>query len=135
MSNACRLEMVGRLYNPKAMKTTTLMLIATLMMTVLVIPIDSKCQSHAEDSIKKVEELIMKQINILQHKYGEGRIILKDRGIYKKTKIHQLNHLWLVYIKNGSTHDLMIEKIARIEIGKEKQAIVTFDNKGRARIR
>lgn len=101
------------------------------MMAFLAIAMESKCQHQNQESTENGEESIMKQINILQHKYGEGRIILKNRGIYKRIKIHQINDLWIVYIKNGSTHDMMVEEIDRIEIGKEKQAIIRFDERGK----
>ncbi|TAL59644.1 MAG: hypothetical protein EPN85_08965 [Bacteroidetes bacterium] len=46
---------------------------------------------------------------------GIGRIIEKDNSIIKKIALHEVKEYWIVYIKNESMHDMMMENIARIE--------------------
>jgi len=70
------------------------------------------------------------QIDILKElhkKYGPARLVLKDRGVYKKITVHEINEHWLVFLKDGSLHDMSIERIARIEYGKAYGRIVTFN--------
>ncbi len=63
-------------------------------------------------------------------KLGKGRIIEKD-GSIKKNILLQEVHLqtedksgWITYIKEGSLHDLPIEKIERIEFPQAEQGAV-----------
>lgn len=46
---------------------------------------------------------------------GVGRIVEKDRSIIKNITLHEVKEYWIVYIKNGSSHDLMIEGVDQIE--------------------
>jgi len=64
----------------------------------------------------------------LHQKYGPARLVLKDRGVYKKITVYEINDEWLVFLKDGSLHDMSIERIARIEYGKEYGPRVTFNN-------
>jgi len=54
-------------------------------------------------------------------------LVLKDRGVYKKITVHEIKGYWLVFLKDGSLHDISIDKIARIEYGKEYGPTVTFN--------
>lgn len=51
---------------------------------------------------------------------GIGRIIEKDQSILKNITLHEVKEYWVVYIKNGSIHDLLMEKIERVEFSKSK---------------
>lgn len=51
---------------------------------------------------------------------GIGRIIEKDRSILKNITLHEVKEYWVVYIKNGSIHDLLMEKIERVEFSESK---------------
>ena len=53
---------------------------------------------------------------------GIGRIIEKDNSIIKSIKLIEVNKYWIVYEKNSSTHDLMMEVILRIEFPDSKWA-------------
>jgi|GEM_PF-4166095 len=58
---------------------------------------------------------------------GIGTIILKDHSIIKNIKIHEIREYWIVYVKNESLHDLMMEKIERIEFPKSKWGNVKIE--------
>lgn len=60
-------------------------------------------------------------------KYETGRIVLKDKSVIKKAKLYKIHPYWIVYEKHGSLHDLYIEEIQWIEIDKEKQSMIIFD--------
>ncbi len=132
MSIACRVETPGRLLKPKAMHTKLFLFVGTLIFFTLAFPITSNCQDQKQrqDPAEKQEESAITKVKILQNEYGEGRMILNDKSVYKKVKIHQIHDLWIVYIKNGSTHDMMKDQIDRIEYGREKKAILRFDDNG-----
>ena len=51
---------------------------------------------------------------------GIGRIIEKDRSVLKNITLHEVKEYWVVYIKNGSIHDLLMEKIERVEFSESK---------------
>src|SRR3990172_7198428 len=59
------------------------------------------------------------------------RIVFKDGSIRKNCKVKEINDYWIVYEKNGSLHDLMIEKIRRIEISDGTTQAVLFDEKNK----
>lgn len=69
----------------------------------------------------------LQQQEIDYKKLGIGKIIEKDRSIKKNIilrKIHlqtESNPGWITYIKDGSLHDLLIEKIDRIEFPEAEQ--------------
>jgi len=66
-------------------------------------------------------------LKALHKKYGPAKLILKDRSVYKKITVHEVNAFWLVFLKNGSLHDMLIEKIARIQYGKDDGPVVKFN--------
>lgn len=51
---------------------------------------------------------------------GIGRIIKKDDTVIKNIKLNAVKEYWIVYEKNESLHDLMTEKIERIEFSESK---------------
>jgi hypothetical protein len=57
------------------------------------------------------------------------RIIETDNTIYKDVRILEIHSYWIVYEKNGSSHDFMIERIKRIEIGPERNYAIFFTDK------
>ncbi len=61
---------------------------------------------------------------------GVGRVIESDGTIIKNIKLLEIKEYWIVYIKNNSTHDLMMEKINRIEFDKSNwgQLKIIFEN-------
>ena len=63
--------------------------------------------------------------------YEMGRIVLKDKSVIKKAKLHKIHPYWIVYEKYSRLHDLYIEEIRWIEIDKEKQRRIVFDDKNR----
>jgi len=101
----------------------------TFIFAILMSTISSDVKSQSKDTIKSADEhkSINHEIAMIQNRFGQGRIILTRRRVLKNTKIHEIHPSWIVYVKNGSLHDLMIEEIVRIEIGKEKQKIIVFD--------
>ena len=58
---------------------------------------------------------------------GVGTIVMKDHSTIKNITIHEVKEYWIVYIKNGSLHDLMMEKIERIEFPKSKLGSVKIE--------
>ena len=78
----------------------------------------------------------LQQEEINFKKLGKGRIVEKDRSIKKNILLWEI-HLqtedkagWITYIKDGSLHDLLIEKIERIEFPASEQGAVkmVFEN-------
>lgn len=63
-------------------------------------------------------------------KLGKGKIFEKDRSIKKNILLHEVhlpiegNAGWITYIKDGSLHDMLIEKIERIEFPEAEQGAV-----------
>ena len=55
-------------------------------------------------------------------------IVLKNNKLIKDARLWEVYTDRVEYEKDGSSHDLMIEKIQRIEIGKEKQRTIYFNN-------
>jgi len=47
--------------------------------------------------------------------FGTGTIYLKDKTIIRKVTIQEIKDFWMVYEKEGSLHDLMMEEIKFIE--------------------
>ena len=114
------------------MQSKLTLLIGLLIIASLAFPLTSICQNHNKTEASEQSAII--RVKVLQNQYGEGRMVLKDRSIYKKIKIHQIHDLWIVYIKNGSTHDMMKDQIDRIEYGTKKQAALKFDENGKIKI-
>lgn len=72
----------------------------------------------------------LQQSEIDYQKLGKGKIFEKDKSIKKNILLHEI-HLpkedsagWITYIKDGSLHDLLIEKIERIEFPEAEQGAV-----------
>ena len=59
------------------------------------------------------------------------RIVLKDGSMKKNCRIKEMHSYWIVYEKDGSLHDQMIDKIQRIEICDGTMHAVFFDEKNR----
>lgn len=60
---------------------------------------------------------------------GNCRLIEIDNTIYKDVRILEIHSYWIVYEKNGSSHDFMIERIKRIELGPERHYAIYFTDK------
>ena len=82
-------------------------------------------------SIKKQIALnnVEQKDSILLSRLVNTRIILTDGSIKKNCKVKEIHEYWLVYEKDGSLHDQLIEKIKRIEIGDGTKQAVFFDEK------
>jgi hypothetical protein len=63
------------------------------------------------------------------------RIIFKDGSIRKNCKVKEIHDYWIVYEKEGSLHDLLIEKILRIEINDGTMRAIYFDERNKPEIR
>ena len=63
--------------------------------------------------------------------FGPVRIVLKDGSVKKDCLLREIHAYWIVYQKNGSLHDQLIEKIQRIEISAEEAPVLVFDEKNR----
>lgn len=46
---------------------------------------------------------------------GSGRIVEKDKTIITNIQLVEVHDYWIVYLKQGSLHDLLLERIDRIE--------------------
>ena len=69
---------------------------------------------------------------------GTGKLIERDKTIYKKIKLVEIKELSITYEKNGSLHDFENERIRQIEFPESKWGyvvIVFTDNKPRAEIK
>ena len=92
-----------------------------IMMSIfLTIAYSSSSQSQWPDLSKKGDLLAL----------GVGRIVEKDRTIIKNITIHEVKEYWIVYIKNGSIHDLMTERIDRIEFSECKWGRIKIEFPG-----
>ena len=113
------------------MHPITKLALVTLLKLIFLVSADSTVQSSTVGSFNKQVESTIEVFKTLHKKYGEARLILKDKSIYKRIRVHEVNSLWIVFLKNGSLHDMLIEKIARIQYGQGIGPIVTFnsDNK------
>lgn len=58
---------------------------------------------------------------------GFGRIIEKDQSVLKNITLYEVHTYWIVYVKNGSVHDLPMEKIGRIEFSESKWGILKIE--------
>ncbi len=61
---------------------------------------------------------------------GVGKIFEKDNSILKNIKILEIKEYWIVYEKNSSSHDIMMDVIRRIEFPDSKWGMInlTFPN-------
>lgn len=62
---------------------------------------------------------------------GSCTIFEKDGSEIRRAVIKEIHDHWIVYEKDGSLHDFMIEKIDRILIGSDRSCSVYFDSKKR----
>ena len=74
-------------------------------------------QNHKPD-LSKTEDLKM---------LGTGRIIQKDNSILKNIHLLELNAYWIIYEKNSSSHDMMMDVISRIEFPESKWGAVKLE--------
>ena len=70
-----------------------------------------RCGQNKTPDLTKAEDL---------QALGTGRIVEKDNSILKNVKLIQVNEYWIIYEKNASSHDLMMEAIRRIEFPESK---------------
>ena len=85
-----------------------------------------------EDSSKKttiIHSEYGKPISLSE--IGITRLVLNDGSIKKDCMLKEINEYWIVYEKNGSLHDQMIEKILRIEVGYDKAYAIFFNDKNK----
>lgn len=84
--------------------------------------------------IKKEQKVSdLKNDSLLLSRLTKTRIVFKDGSIKKNCRITEIREYWIVYEKDGSTHDQMIEKIARIEFNDGMKAIF-FDEKNNPKV-
>ncbi len=59
---------------------------------------------------------------------GAGRLVEKDGSVIRNMKLMEVNEYWIVFMKNESLHDMMMERIARIEFPDSRwnAIVVTF---------
>src|ERR1700758_3992761 len=57
-------------------------------------------------------------------KLGAGKIFEKDNSAIKNIILLEIKDYWIVYLKDGSTHDLNIQSINRIEFPASKWGIL-----------
>ena len=58
---------------------------------------------------------------------GTGRIIEKDNSVLKNIKLIEVKEYWIVFEKNSSTHDLMMDVISRIEFPESKWGAIKLE--------
>ena len=88
--------------------------------------------AEAQDSAKKTQAE-QKEMQLLS-RLKKTKIVLKDGTIKKNCSVIEIKDYWIVYEKEGSLHDLMIEQIERIEIMDEKKQAVFFDKRNKPEI-
>ncbi len=68
--------------------------------------------------------------SVLLRKLGTTRIYLKDNTIRKNCTIKEIKDYWIVFLKDRSLHDVMIDKVKYIEMEDEVHAVF-FDDKNK----
>jgi len=58
---------------------------------------------------------------------GVGKIFEKDNSIIKNIKILEIKEYWIVYEKNLSSHDIMMDVIRRIEFPESEWGAVKIE--------
>ncbi len=97
-----------------------------LMMLSLILAIMLSPQQSQRPDLLKKEDLVA---------LGVGKIVERDRSVIKNITLHEVKEYWIVYIKNGSIHDLMIERIDRIEFSESKWGLVKIEfTNGKAKV-
>ncbi len=119
------------------------MLIYFVLVVVLVvlIPIGSaraKAEVKAKQTQLVIQDISIDSIPFKSSKkkwpvwqLGHCIIYEKDGSEIRNALIKEIHDHWIVYEKNGSLHDFMIEKIDRIGIGSNRSYAVYFDTKGK----
>lgn len=79
-------------------------------------------KQNAPDNIEQKDSILISSLI-------NTRIVLKDGSIKKHCKLKEIREYWIVYEKDGSLHDLLIEKIKRIEIDNGTLKAIFFDDK------
>jgi len=51
---------------------------------------------------------------------GIGRIVERDHSILKDISLAEMKEYWIVYVKDGSVHDMLMDNIDRIEFKQTK---------------
>lgn len=87
-----------------------------ILLLVLTVTVEVVSQSPQPDLTKKED---LKAL-------GVGRIVEKDRSIVKNIMLHEVNEYWIVYLKNQSVHDMMMESIDRLEFLESKWGRLTI---------
>lgn len=72
--------------------------------------------------------------SLFLQRLSNTRIVLKDGTQKKNCKITEIKEYWIVFEKEGSLHDMMIDKIERIEICDGTMQAVFFNEKNRPEI-
>ena len=81
-----------------------------LLSIVLMFGLTAEAQNKTPD-LSKAEDL---------KALGTGKIIEKDNSITKNIKLIEVKEYWIVYEKNSSLHDRMMDVIKRIEFPESK---------------
>ncbi|MCC7301185.1 MAG: hypothetical protein IT233_00945 [Bacteroidia bacterium] len=109
-----------------------------LVAVMLVIPITKSNLSAAPKRVSKTSHVQTDSIAIRnsQKKWplwqlGICTIIETDGSEIRRAVIKEIHDYWVVYEKEGSLHDIMIEKIGRIQLGSDKACSVFFDSIGK----
>ena len=61
---------------------------------------------------------------------GIGKIVEKDRSVIKNITLYEVKEYWIVFAKDGSVHDLMMEQIDRIEFNNSKWGAIKIEFPG-----
>ncbi len=69
------------------------------------------------------------------YQLGKCIIFETDGSQIRNLILKEIHDHWVVFEKNGSLHDFMIEKIDRIELGKDNRYCMFFDEKGKPYIK
>ena len=81
-----------------------------ILLFILVIAFSSASKAQPPDLTRKED---LKAL-------GVGKIVEKDGSIIKSVVLHEVREYWVVYIKRGSMHDLMMERVNWIEFSESK---------------
>jgi hypothetical protein len=76
-----------------------------ILLLILLVNLSAGAQGKLPD-LKNSEDLKL---------LGAGRIIEKDKSIIKNITLREVREFWIVYLKDESLHDMLMEEIACIE--------------------
>lgn len=105
------------------------MFFAIGLSVILWVPLFARAQADSSTKTTLIHSEYGKPVSLSE--IGITRLVLKDGSIKKDCLIREINEYWIVYEKGGSLHDQMIEKIRRIEIGKDKAYAIFFNDKNK----